>query len=99
MLFDTDLTNPSMWSLPTGGGAGGGGGGFGAELGWLAEVLGWVACWSFELLHAAKDNAVAPVSNRMGSRASEILLGLTDINASPIADFTGQRVPAAAGFY
>jgi hypothetical protein len=37
---DTDLTKPSMWSMPTGGGGGGGGGGLGAELGWLADVPG-----------------------------------------------------------
>jgi hypothetical protein len=38
LLLDTDLTKPSMWSLPTGAGAGGGG--LGAEFGRLAEVLG-----------------------------------------------------------
>jgi len=38
-LPDTDLTRPSMWSLPTGGG----GGGWGAELVGLAEVLGFAA--------------------------------------------------------
>jgi hypothetical protein len=58
---DTDLTKPSMWSLPTGGG--GGGGSLGAELGWLAAVPCCVEFWLFDVPHAAIDNAVTPASS------------------------------------
>lgn len=78
-----------MWSLPTGGGGGGGGGGgLDVELGWLADVLGGAALWLFDVPQAAIDNATAPVSNTMGSRAREGLGEVADINASPIAGLT-----------
>jgi hypothetical protein len=95
-LPDTDLTRPSMWSLPTGGGGGGGGGGFGAELGWLAAVPCWVEFWLFDVPHAAIDNAVTAASSRITHRVREGPDKVTVIDASPIASIGQSRIPAAA---
>jgi hypothetical protein len=83
-LPDTDLTRPSMWSLPTGGG-GGGGGGFGAALGWLAAVPCCVEFWLFDVPHAAIVNAVTPASSGINSRVRDGPDKVTVIDASPIA--------------
>jgi hypothetical protein len=47
---------------------GAGGGGFGARLVGLADVLGFPVFSLLELLHAASDIAVAPVTVRIASR-------------------------------
>jgi hypothetical protein len=90
-LPDTDLTRPSMWSLPTGGGGGGGGGGLGAELGWLAAVPCCVEFWLFDEPHAAIDKAVTPASSGIINRVRDEPGKVTNIDASPIAGFTRAR--------
>ncbi|MGH3971483.1 MAG: hypothetical protein ACRDTV_26150 [Mycobacterium sp.] len=82
-LPDTDLISPSTSSLPSGGG----GCGLGAAVVWLAEALGFAVLSLFEVLHAAIDNAVTPVTARIASRVSRGLSETADINVSPIAGF------------
>src|ERR1700733_9062763 len=55
MLPDTELTRPSMWSLPIGGV----GGGLGAALVGLVDVLGFPACSFDDVLQATTDKAMA----------------------------------------
>ena len=83
-----------MWSLPTGGG---GGGGLGAELGWLAAVPCCVEFWSFDVPHAAIENAVTPASSGINNRVREGPDKVTVIDASPIASISQGRDTRCSG--
>jgi hypothetical protein len=68
---------------------GGAGGGLAAELVevavGLADVPGFPVFSLFDVLQAATNNAAAPVTAKIASRASRGLSGVADINFSPIA--------------
>ncbi|MDT7767890.1 MAG: hypothetical protein QOI30_886 [Mycobacterium sp.] len=83
MLPDTELTRPSMWSLPIGGA----GGGLGAALVGLVDVLGFPVCSFDDVLQATTDKAMAPVTTRIAARVGRGLGEVLDINVSPITGF------------
>jgi hypothetical protein len=65
------------------------GGGFGAELVGLAvglaDVPGCPLFALFDVLHAATNNAMVPVTAKVASRVIRGLNGVVGINVSPIA--------------
>ena len=83
MLPDTELTRPSMWSLPIGGA----GGGLGAALVGLVDVLGFPVCSFDDVPQATTDKAMAPVTTRIAARVGRGLGEVLDINVSPITRF------------
>jgi hypothetical protein len=92
VLPDTDLTMPSTWSLPMGGG------GLGAEVVGLADGLGFPVLGLLVVLQAATDNAVAativPIASRIGMGPSRVAdINFLRLRVLPVPECTPRFVP------